>query len=305
MNTLTELGYLEQPHTSAGRLPTDKAYRYYVDHLIPSHKLAGGEELEIRIAYDQLQTELSRLLTKTSEILSRYSDCMGVVTSPLGRGDKILDLKLFPSSQHGLVIALTTDCGFVDTEVVRTEFNLHGIDLKRLSEELNAHLRGRRVAEITDETLTSIFSRARIYSQRFKDAFLGFLHDLITGRQTDVFYGGASKIISKEHPTPIEDLEGLLTVLEDKGTLGKMLPGSLVSPGSWFESNVRVLIGSENPVARMEGFSVIGASYRLANRSEGRLGIIGPKRMYYPRMIALIDVISRSLTEKLSTPTTR
>ena len=172
--------------------------------------------------------------------------------------------------------------------------------MKRLTEELNNHLRGRRLSEVSFEVLTPVFQRARIYSQEFKDAFLGFLHDLITGRQTDVFYGGASKIIDKDSPTSIEDLEGLLTVLEDKGSLGKMLPPRLVNPGSWYETNVRILIGSENPVAHMEGFSVVGASYRLANRSEGRLGIIGPKRMYYPRMIALIDVISRSLTEKLS-----
>jgi heat-inducible transcriptional repressor len=222
------------------------------------------------------------------------------VTSPLGQGDRVLDIKLFPSSQHGLIIVLTTDCGFVDTEVVNTEFGLHSIDLKRLTEELNNQLRGRRLSEVSYEVLTPIFQRARIYSQKFKDAFLGFLHDLITGRQTEVFFGGASKIIPRDSRTSLEDLEGLLTVLEDKGSLGKMLPPALVNPGSWYESNVRVLIGSENPVANMEGFSVVGATYRLANRSGGQLGIIGPKRMYYPRMIALIDVISRSLTEKLS-----
>lgn len=296
MADLSELGYLVQPHTSAGRIPTDRGYRFYVDELMdPPSALAVEEKESIRAQEERARKELAEIMLETCRILSRLTTYPSLATDP--STDVTLLHRVYLSSaspRHALLVALFST-GHVEHRLVEMETVPDDSTLLRLTNYLNLLVGDRDLIEagrlltspdIPVELLSASASLGKVIA-----ALKELASDLSERR---VYVEGMNQILRQPEFQDVQRLETLLNTLEQRGTLYQVLSRALL------EGNTTVIIGAENTVATMRECSVITTSYRIGNRPAGYLGVVGPTRMNYDRATAAVGLMAQSLSRTLT-----
>ena len=301
MAELEESGYLSHPHTSAGRVPTDKAYRFYVDSLIELQRLAQLEEDHIRKDYEARIREIEGLMLSTSKTLSALSHYTGFAMAPALEQTYLQHLQLIPLDRYRVLVVLVSDTGMVKHRVVAFDVPLSAETLSALSDLLNAHLKGKPFAQVGDSLLDHI----EIAGQKQKDII--DLARSVTRQVFDIaeegelYLEGAKNILSLPDFQDQEQMRSLMNLLDEKKALGEMLAHDLTESQSvekW--AGVRVKIGAENKYPDFQNLSLISSTYTIQGRTVGVLGIIGPKRMEYSKMISLVGYVSKVVTSVLT-----
>jgi heat-inducible transcriptional repressor len=291
-NLMAELerdGYLSHPHTSAGRIPTDKGYRIYVDKLTKLQNFAIEEEERIRREYEQKHNEIETLLSETSRILSWISQYTGFVMAPKSQYDKIKNIELVQIAENELLIVLLTESGMIKhkkIEAFLTEWQF--IRLKRF---LNEKLRGVSVAQANRRIVSEIKEFKQSEIEIFKTAEK--IGDVFYNMQDDIYIDGTSNLIAIRSFKDFEHLKSLIKFNEDKEKFIKIINED-------FNNNeINVKIGSENTIEELKDLSMITTVYKNGGRAVGILGIIGPKRMEYQKMMLLVSRVSEMLSKFL------
>jgi len=295
MSDLEELGLLYQPHTSAGRMPTEKGFRFYVDAIIDVHELSDEEQQEIRSKYSNYQVEGADLFRETSRILSLSSHHLGIVWAPR-MNSVILQHMEFVKLRRYLVLAiLVSTAGLVYNRVIEVEEDLSQSELDHLSDYLNCFLTGLTLYQVREKLLEQMRVEKGAYDRMLEQALKLGEKAFASIDETDVFIEGKTNILNEPEFSNISKMTDLFRAFEQKATMVRLL-NKFIDP-----KGVRIAIGSESQVQEMETCSLVTSTYGCEGTVWGALGVIGPRRMNYSRIIPLVDYSARLLTEILET----
>jgi heat-inducible transcriptional repressor len=295
MSKLEKNGYLQQPHTSAGRIPTDKGLRFYINRLF-GEAIYPNKSINLPMdAFYQRKGDFNSLLDHVSLILSEHSDNLGFVLSPRISRINFHHLRFIKISEEKIMIILITTFKLVLTEIVQVKNYFTQAELDRASMYINENFRGKNLLFVRDFLLREIPA----YKMRYED----ILRKLITllrsyfieeEMSSQIFIQGTSKLLEKPEFVDMESLKSLFQRFEEKSKLAKLL-SDVISL-----DRVKVLIGSELNLPNISDCSLILSHYGYDRQVLGSLGIIGPKRIPYRRIIPLVDCVAKKLSETIS-----
>lgn len=283
MAELEKDGFLTHPHTSAGRIPTDAGYRAYVDSLIELQRLAVEEEERIKKEYEKKTKEIDSLLSQTSKILSGLSNYTGFVMAPKAKNNEIRNIELIQLSGEQILVVLLTKTGLVRHKMIN--LSIDSEDLYELKNFLNTKLRGISLEEASKRVIVEV----QKYQSKQQDMFklAGYISNVIDSIQDDIYMNGASNVLAIPDFNDFESARCLMNLNEHKDRLIDIIGKDLDI------SSIKVQIGGEGNSAELKDLSVITTSYSDGNKTIGVLGIIGPKRMEYDKMMALVNSVSK------------
>lgn len=293
MSDLEELGYLDQPHTSAGRVPSNKAYRLYVDHLIKGSKLTSDERERMHDHLVARSKQVESVIRSAAGVLSDATKYTSVIVAPKLGTLRIRHVQLVPVAERTALMIIVTNAGIVKDAVIRVPEGLDADDLYSISRVLT-----QKLADKPLEGVRQAFSellRGAEQNRKLLGEALQVIEKRLEagGDASDVIVGGSTNLLEYPEYSDVNKARNFLSVLESKDTLRK-----LFSRDGSMEVSIR--IGPENQLPALNDCSIVTASYRLGDRSTGTLGIIGPTRMNYNRVISVLDFMSRALSDVLS-----
>lgn len=297
MSDLESRGLLVQPHASAGRVPTDLAYRLFVDHLMGRAKMTASETHAIDEALQLRRGEIPELLNEVARQLSSVSQHVGVVLTPEMRRIVVEHLEFVRLDARRVVAILVDRAGVVHNRILEVAESFEQAELDAMGRELSRRFSGLTLPAIREAIAHEMTEEHAAYD-RLRARLLALSHDALQVAEAgqDVLVEGASNLIGSPEFADLERTKELLRTLEQKGRLVGLLESVLQGGG------VQVVIGRENPVSGLTDLSVVATTYGAGDRVLGTLGIVGPTRMEYARTIALVDHLARVLTRFLSNP---
>ncbi|MDR2665957.1 MAG: heat-inducible transcriptional repressor HrcA [Endomicrobium sp.] len=287
MAYLEKDGYLTHPHTSAGRIPTDKGYRSYVNSLVKLQNFAIEEDERIRREYEQKHNEIETFLSETSRILSGLSKYTGFVMTPKAHCDQVKSIEFVQISKRELLVVLLTKNGMIKHK--RIEACLTYEQVSRLRDFLNEKLRKVSVAEANKKIALEIRNfrqnEAKILeiAEKISDVFYSI--------QDDIYIDGASNGITISGFNDFDLIKSFVNFKEYKEKFIEIINRDFDS------SRINVKIGSENMLSELKDLSVVTAVYNNGEHAIGILGIIGPKRMEYEKMMSIVNHVSEVLNK--------
>lgn len=292
MADLEEEGYLIQPHTSSGRIPSDRGYRFYVDFLLDGYELYDED---IRIANNIIFSSLDweNLLKKVAELMSERTTFIGVVLFPQLRNAILKKIEFVDLREEAVVIIVTTSTGIIKERIIKLSKPISEEELQKLKIKLNKEFGNRELQEIY-----WILSKEKEKFSLPKDigeTLLDILKELLyTGREEGVFVAGLSRILQHLEFQNVNKIKTLIDVLEEEKILSSLLFTAFLNNG------LTILIGQEINIPELSDCSVVTTVYSLGGNITGSIGMIGPKRMKYERVLAFVELISKTLSERLT-----
>jgi heat-inducible transcriptional repressor len=291
MGELEDAGFLLQPHTSAGRVPTDRAFRYFVDHVTAT--IPFNDRAQIELHYSAPPLDRNATIRDTSRLLALMTGQAAVVTAPRLESIVIERVQFVRLREREVLAIFVAAAGAVQNRLVATDQDYSQAELDRMAAYLNESLIGRTLGQAREWIEKSLRNDRANYDRFMRIALT--LGGAIVRADTsaEVYVEGSTKVIEQPEFTDHEKLRVLLRALEDKTALLDLLDHSLEQAGPL------VSIGSENSDARLIGFSVVAASYASGAQPLGSLAIVGPVRMDYERVIPLVAYTARALSRAL------
>jgi heat-inducible transcriptional repressor len=290
MADLEELGYLVQPHTSAGRVPTDAAYRFYVNHLQRVPWVAGKAPAVGQPSMTPQGDAAERLMAETPSRLSSGTHMMGVLLAPPLKHTALDRIELVALDGERALAVLVTDTGWVTARPLAAAPRGGGEELREIGRVLTRRFRGKTFQEILDnlaapaDPLDPLWTRSR-----------GVLDEVVALlRDRTLYLSGATNMLDHPDLSDTATLRSVLRAFEDKARLIDLLSRMAEERG------IQVMIGSENPVEDMRGCSVITSTYTYRDQVLGVLGVVGPRRMPYSEVMSLVDETARAVSSTLS-----
>ena len=291
MLELEEDGYLEQPHTSAGRVPTDKAYRFFASQCDSNQPPSRADENLICSYLNRVEGEAEEVvLEKTSRVLSLISNNLGVVVSePISR--TVLEhIHFVRLGERRVLVVLVSGHSMVHDHILRLESDIPQQELDRASNYLNEHFHGWQLEEIQVELVNRLAQERAAYDSLLKDLQQLCDQGMLEGDfPAEVFLEGASNLIGRPELADPSRIRELFKALEVKENLVRLINECIRSQGD----SLQVVIGLPGKPPLLKSFALIGTTYRLEGRVAGRLAIIGPARMNYERVIRAVGYIGR------------
>lgn len=287
MSDLEEMGYLEQPHTSAGRIPSNLGYRLYVDSLMERQSLTLEEELLIKkFMLDSALYEVDKIIKQTSSLLSELTKLTCVVKAPSVKKSCITSIQLMVIDTTSLLCVIVTDSGIIKNNIIKLN-NLPSMEvIQRINNVLNHKLKNRSIEEINLEIINSLSFEFQGYEEIF-NALLPVLYDSLKNLDyNDVFMEGTTNIFNYPEYNDIDKAKEMLSLLYDKDNMTKLIET---------DKGITIKIGDENSVPEAKECSIISAEYSLGGKSAGTIGLIGPKRIDYSRIIAVMAEVMKEL----------
>lgn len=301
MSELEDFGLLEQPHTSAGRVPTDKGYRFYVDNLLGVLSLSD-EDLQM-INREFGLTELAaqdtpdRLLEKTSHLLSALSKNIGIVVSPSLAQDPMQHIEFVNLSDNRILVVLVSAPNKVHNKIIRLTESYSQEELNRTARYLNVEFGGKSLTEIRVKILKLMHDEKALFDKMLQTAMILCSQSIESDdrAQGEVYVDGTSNLFSTNSFGDFERLRRLLHTIEEKTRLIQVLNECIGREPS-ASGDVQVIIGSENSVDSLQNCTLITAPYHIGKDGAiGALSVLGPTRIEYARVISIVGYVARIL----------
>jgi heat-inducible transcriptional repressor len=310
MSALEESGLVEQPHTSAGRMPTDKGYRYYVDHMLGEARLSDSDLKAINevIWGDDLDSaaDSDRLMERASHALSSLSENVGIIVSPSLAENRLKHIEFVQLADKRILVVLVSSSNIIHNKIIRVDAMLSQDDLDRAARYLNTEFSGKSLMTIRARIIELMREEKALYDRLLRNAIL--LCDMsLEGdavESPNVYVDGASNILSKPDFVDVDRMRELFRTFEEKSRLITIL-NECISRDPAAAGNVHIVIGREHLAPSMQNCALITAPYRVRDdEGIGTIGVVGPMRIEYSRMMAMVNymarLIERRLTEKAS-----
>ncbi|OPZ63213.1 MAG: Heat-inducible transcription repressor HrcA [Firmicutes bacterium ADurb.Bin506] len=296
MADLEEEGYLEQPHASAGRIPSDKGYRFYVDALMLGRSISEVEKSRIRAEYGRRRDEIRSLVRATAKVLGEMSQYASVVVGPAVKGARIHHIQLVPLGSDSVLVVVVTSSGLVEHRLLAIEHSMTPADLDRLSAVLNDRLRGSTLADIRGRILRDLQIEVSAYASFLEDMFELLIDAVRSSDEDRVHIDGLMKLLAQPEFKEIEKARPILEFLESDGMVLSELSASSRGGGGRPE----ISIGSENSRDELRNCSIVSAPYGPGGRVIGAIAVVGPTRMDYSMVTALVGFVAERLSELLT-----
>ena len=291
MNELEGLGLLYQAHTSAGRIPTDNGFRCYVDDILEIKGLTPKERARIRTSFDGGLAEGDDVLRAASHILSTMSNLLGVVRAPRLEQIVVRRIEMLRLGTGRILMVLVSDFGQVHTRVVKTRREHGKVELEKMCRYLNAVLSGLTLREMYEKIEEEMCSEMVLYDQLRRRALKLGRQIIGASGDTDLYVEEPGRLLSQPEFVDVDRMKSLFRAFDEKLKILRILDATLESEG------VKILIGSENELSDMQGCTFITSRYMTGSRAAGTVGVIGPTRMDYGRIIPMVDYVARLVTE--------
>jgi heat-inducible transcriptional repressor len=293
MTKLEEHGYLYQPHTSAGRMPTDKGLRLYVNNLF-AEAILPEKQVELPEDFPLEMSDLNSLLNRVSKILAEHSDNLGFVLSPRISKINFRHIRFIKISEFKVVIILITTSNFVLNEIFQTKTYFTQLELDRASQYINQNFAGQNFIFIRDYLFKEL-PKFKLKYENIIDKLFALLKSYISQEEENqIFLQGTPKLLEKHDLFEMGKLKTLFQNFEEKAKLAKLLSDFISL------DRVKVLIGSELNIPDITDCSLILSHYGYHSQILGSLGIIGPKRIPYKMIIPLVDSVANKLSQTIS-----
>ena len=295
MADLEELGFVASPHTSAGRVPTDKGYRFFVDTLLRVQPLDSAAVGEIRRQLDA-HADSKGLVAVASQLLSSVTHLAGVVTLPRSERAQITQIEFVPLSDNRVLVVLVFNDREVQNRIIQLERYRSAEELKRAANFLNEQLRGRSVHQVRNEILRQLEETREHMSQIMRDAIAlaQQVFEKPAGDEIEYVMAGETNLMGFAELSNVEKLRRLFETFQEKRDFLHLLDNSLRAEG------VQIFIGHESGYRTLDDCSVVIAPYAADDAVVGVLGVIGPTRMAYERVIPIVDVTAKLLGAALN-----
>jgi heat-inducible transcriptional repressor len=291
LQDLEELGLVEQPHASAGRVPTDVGYRVYVDYLLKPEQLSASEEQVIRQAILKEGRGINEILGQTARILGDITAQLGVTMAPRFEEAKLHNVRLIPVADGRIMVVVITGSGLVRSVILEIEANLSDSTLLEVEAVLNERLSGLSLANIRDtisRRMGGVTGHGRLINLVIDSKDKIWTDE----RGEEMYYAGADRLLRMPEFADRDRLSRLMQLLEDGKVLGEFL--SHVG-----EEGLVITIGRENRLREIINCSIVTSTYRVGNIT-GTIGVIGPTRMPYNKLVSVVEYTARSITEVLA-----
>ncbi|WP_048600341.1 heat-inducible transcriptional repressor HrcA [Rubeoparvulum massiliense] len=288
MADLEELGYLEQPYTSAGRIPSHQGYRFYVDNLMRPHNLDKTEIFKIRNFFTDKMVHVEEMVQRTATILSSMTNYTSIVLGPEVTQTYLKQIQFVPLSENMAVAILILTNGHVENRLVRIPSNISGSDMERLVRILNDKLTNLPISEVQERLHAEVAIELQRNLQAYQQVLQMLDEMFVQDWKDQIFLGGMTNILMQPEFQDVHKVKALLDLLEQRE-----LMVSLLYPK---KKGISVRIGTENSIEEMANCSMITATYNIGGRTVGTIGILGPTRMEYERVIGILDFMSDNLS---------
>ncbi|MBR6165504.1 MAG: heat-inducible transcription repressor HrcA [Clostridia bacterium] len=292
MSDLEELGFLDQPHVSAGRIPSAKAYRLYVDTLLKTGTIPDDSRSSVGRYFAGRVHQMEDVIDHAAQVISSLTHYTAVVLSPKGSQPRIRTVQLVPVSAEMALVVIVTDQGVVRDSVIRVGSQMDSDTLYAISRTLTIELQGATLAEACDR-IPEIARRINGNDQMLRELYGYLTEGQKSPRRSHVAVGGTSNMLAYPEYSDVDKARNFLSLMETRDKLADIIRGS-------GEMAFTVRIGPETGVPEMADCSIVTASYSTRDGQQGTIGVIGPTRMQYSRVLSILNIIGHQLTDMFS-----
>ncbi len=295
MSDLEELGFLTKTHTSSGRVPSDKAYRLYVDELLKLNisTLEFEENQKIKEILSKESWDMDEFIQSTAKILSAITNYTSIVATPRLKGSKIKQLQLVTIEHLGILIVIVLSDGFIKNSIYKTETQATQEELNMISNYLNELFKGKEMDEILILLDQDIFKEVYKYEELLKGMSLIIQNSIEELISIDLYSDGLMNILNFPEYKDIEKAKTFMTLIEDKDILMNIIQSTSKS------QDIDIIIGQENIYSPIKDISFLTATYTIGGRTIGKVGLIGPTRMDYFNLIKILKIFSSHVSNIL------
>lgn len=291
MADLEETGYLQQPHVSAGRVPSDKGYRFYVDMLMEPEKVSDEEGRQVQRQVLAHRKEMEKLIHQTARLIAMLTRSTSVVIAPPVEACVLRHLQIVPVDEENVLVVLVLSPGMVQNKLIPTSRHYTPEELSKVSDALNKRLKGITYRELG---LTLIREITEDYGDLGRALLEVITQGLFEHREEQVHFNGTLYLLDQPEFKDVDRVKSFFSVLDDKEVLMNVF-SDLAS-----NSGVSAVIGQENKKDELKSCSLVTATYHMGGNTIGTIGVIGPTRMEYARMFSVVEFMADSLSEILS-----
>ena len=289
MADLEELGYIVSPHTSAGRVPTDKGYRFYVDNLMEEKE----EIEEVKSSLLERVDRMELMLKQVAKVLAYNTNYATMVTAPNYR-KTVKFIQLSQVDLDNLLAVIVVEGNIIKNQMIRVNVPLDNEDVLKFNILLNTFLQGAALEDINLEMIQAMKNQAGDYEVILDQIFQGIVEAIHEANELEIYTSGATNILKYPELGDISKTSELLETFTDKNELSHLLEKSINNEG---EDGIQVYIGDETPVQNMKDCSLVTATYKMPEGATGTIGIIGPKRMDYKKVVSTLKNLTIELDD--------
>jgi len=307
LSELEEAGLVEQPHTSAGRVPTDQGYRYYVDNILEEARLSRADLRAIDKIFTGSGSDSAvssdRIMEKMSHALSELTANVGIVVSPSLAENRLSHIEFVQLADKRILVVLVTVSNTVHNKIIRLDENITQDELEQTARYLNSEFAGKSLLAIRAEILELMREEKALYDRLLRNAIL--LCDVsLEGEEAaggDIYVDGASNFLNKPDFVDVDRMRELFRTFEEKSRLIKILNECVSRDQAALRGDVHVVIGREHPTSSLQNCALITAPYRFgSNEHLGTVGVVGPMRIEYSRIMAMVNYMARLIERRLN-----
>lgn len=292
MADLEELGYIIQPHTSAGRIPSDQGYRLYVNHLMEEKEQQVTEMKELMI---QRQDKMEMILKRVAQFLAANTNYASMITGPQYHRTKLKFIQLSIVSKDQILAVVVTEGNVVRNKMIHMTHGLDNETVLKLNILLNTSLNGLTMEEINLGTISKIKEQAGIHSELINSVLDAAAEAIqLDEEDMEIYTSGATNIFKYPELSDSEKASSLISAFEEKKQLADLVAQTM---GDEENTGIQVYIGNETPVQTMKDCSIVTATYELGDGMRGTIGIIGPKRMDYDKVVGTLKTLTTQLDD--------
>ncbi|MEN6372697.1 MAG: heat-inducible transcriptional repressor HrcA [Armatimonadota bacterium] len=297
MAEMADMGYLRQPHTSSGRVPSDLGYRFYVDQLMDAPHLPMSDAVKAKESLASAAVEFDRAISQTCRILTGLTRYTSIATQIVGKETIIRHISLSRITGRKLLLVVVLSDGRVEHRIVDPGISVQDRDVIQVSNLLSSHFCTASIGAVlsaddidipqpVSQSAGTIYSRAKYVLKNLAES--------LSFSDTSVHIEGTNYILSQPEFQDVLRLTSILSALEERTRLYQLLSRLVLGP------DVTVIVGAENPYNEMQDTSFVAASYKIGDKVVGTIGVIGPTRMNYRRAVAAVEVMARNLSNLLT-----
>ena len=303
MAEMSERGYLRQPHTSAGRIPSDRGYRFYVNRLMPLPVIQPDEGVQVRAALRAASSELDMVLRRTCSLLAAMTRLPALATPPDADDTELRQVFVSPAGTDKLLLVLLFSSGRTENRLIASDAPISASDALVLANALNERFGGEALSALRGAALDPESAPRGL--RRLLPQWTRLAHEVVEAAraladETPMYVEGAQDVWQIPEFRDVERLGRFLLTLQERAALVEMMGRALAERGAKPGSPVHVVIGEENSQAALHAYSVVSAPYFVGDRERGTIGVLGPTRMDYGRATAAVRFMAQTVGDLLT-----
>lgn len=292
MSDLEDMGLIIQPHTSAGRIPSELGYRLYVDRLMNTSELTPKEQEFLHSVVSGNITKIEYLMEETAKAISMLTNYTTIISEPILKRTALKQIRLMPLDESAIMLIIVTEGNFVKNHIIRVNKAPSDEDLFSVSVKINNILKGHTLEDINEHTIMALQKELKEYSGLLKPVLKAVQKTIRSAENVHLHMSGAKNILTFPEFSDISKATEIFRAFEEKNNLVSLLEDAK-------SNDIRILIGNEINIKEMKDCSVITTTYNMGENTKGSIGIIGPTRMNYNQVVSVLNEMVKNIENVL------